>query len=122
MSWNFKKRMLKQYTYIPKNIIKHKHNYSIKCVLEITNKNVHASALGYNTKEYYNVFKCDTCNSFKEDSKERYISKNEEINTSIPLIKGNTNYKNPAYHFCDLFDVVVDVIKEEEGGFYYEKE
>lgn len=112
MSMKFKKWHEREYTYMPKQVDKHKHNYSVKYILEITNNNIHATGNFYNTKSYYNVLKCDSCDSFIPVSKEGnyagHIFKKEDIDKSLPLIKANTNYKNPIYTFKDLYDVVVE--------------
>lgn len=42
MSSKSKKIMLKRQIYLPKNIIKHRHDYCVECILEIQNKNIHA--------------------------------------------------------------------------------
>ena len=112
MSMKLKKVLQKRFTYLPKEIDKHKHNYSVKCVLEITNKNIHASSNYYNKKEYYNVLKCSLCDSFISDPKEGNISGNilsYEYDKSLPLISANTNMKCPAYNFDNLYDVVFKI-------------
>ena len=112
MSMNFKKWHRRKLTYIPSNIgCKHKHNYSIQCVLEITNKNIHASGNYYNKKEYHNVLKCDMCDSFIPLSEEGNIAGyiyNQEYNKEIPFITASTNMKNPAYDFDNLYDVIIN--------------
>ena len=112
MSMNFKKSILLEQTYKPQNIEKHKHDYQIRYLLEITNKNIHASCNYYNKKEYHYVLKCKFCDSFIPDSKEHNfnarIFANEEIDTSLPLIKANTNQKNPNYDFSKLTDVEIE--------------
>lgn len=109
MSINFKRQMIKILTYVDKEVSKHKHDYCIKCILEITNKNIHAAANYYNRKEYYEVLKCNCCNSFIPLSKEGNISGNilnkDEIDESLPKIIASTNLKSPAYNFYDLYDV-----------------
>ena len=111
MSMSYKKLHQRRLTYIPKdNVNKHKHNYSIHCILEITNKNIHASANYYNKKEYYNVLKCEICNSFIPNSIEGNISGNiidKNYNRELPLIVASTNMKNPAYDFNTLYDVSI---------------
>ena len=112
MSMNFKKALRKEFTYVPKDIGKHKHNYVIKCILEITNQNIHASCNNYGKKEYYNVLKCDVCNSFipvtEEGIYSGWIFGDRKIDNSLPLIKASTNRKNLVYTFNDLYDVEVD--------------
>ena len=111
MSMNYKKLHQKKLTYIPMdNVNKHKHKYSVPCVLEITNKNIHASSNYYNKKEYYNVLKCELCNSFIPNSLEGNISghiTSEKYNRELPLIVANTNMKNPVYDFDNLYDVSI---------------
>ena len=108
MSMNFKKTLLKNETYMPKDILKHQHDYNIKCLLEITNVNNHASGNYYNKKEYHYVLKCKYCNSFVPDSKPHNFSGSildNNIDWSLPLIKASTNQKNPHYEFSKLFDI-----------------
>ena len=109
MSMNYKKLELKSMTYIDKEANKHKHDYCIKCLLEITNKNIHATCNYYNKKEYHYVYKCNLCNSFIPDIKDgNYdgtIFANEKIDKSLPTIYANTNYKGPQYEFYKLYDV-----------------
>ena len=106
---NFKKWHQKRLTYIPKdNLEKHKHNYSIYCILEITN--INSTAICYNEKEYYNVLKCSMCNSFISVKEEGNFSGkifNEKYDKSLPLIKANTNMKSPIYNFDNLIDVII---------------
>lgn len=112
MSSKYKKIMEKRLCYLDKNSIKHKHGFSIKCVLEITNRNIHATGSYYNTKEYYEVLKCNLCNSFIPISKEGNISgiifDMNKVEKNLPLIKSSTNKKEPMYEFYDLFDIKVD--------------
>lgn len=109
---NFKKAHLKSLTYVPKDhyLNKHKHNYSIKCVLEITNKNIHASCNYYNRKEYHNVLKCDKCDSFIPNREEGNFSGHifGDYNKELPLIMASTNMKGPAYDFNTLYDVKIN--------------
>ena len=111
MAENFKKRYLRMETYIDPNCLKHKHNYSIKHLLIVTNINKHASSDYYNAKEYYYVLKCNECNSFIPDSVEgnfnHHILSNEPIDESLPVIEANTLQKNPHYNFSKLMDVKV---------------
>lgn len=112
MSMNFKKIMKRRSTYLPKNIFKHKHNYCIKCTLQITNDNEHSSFNYYKSKEYHNVLKCDSCDSFiplsEEGNYDGTIFEITKIDNKLPLITAKTKYKNPIYNFCDLFDVVIN--------------
>ena len=115
MAMNFKKREERKYTYMPKDVLKHKHNYVVECVLEITNMNIHASCDYYKGKEYYNVLKCDMCDSFIPNSKEGNYDGhiiNRIYNKKLPLIRANTNMKNPAYYFNNLTDVVINNKKD----------
>ena len=116
MAINFKKWLQRRLTYLPKdNINKHKHNYTIPCVLEITNKNIHASGNYYNKKEYYDVLKCNLCNSFIPNSKDGNISGiiiDREYDNELPLIKANTMMKSPDYNFDSLCDVKVNMEKK----------
>ena len=111
MSMNFKKNYLMNETYKDKNALKHKHNYSIKYLLIVTNINTHASAGLYNSKEYFCVLKCDKCNSFIPDSVEgnysHYASKDEINDRSLPVITASTIQKQPHYNFCKLLDVEI---------------
>ncbi len=111
MAMNFKKHFQRKMTYIPKDIAtKHKHNYVEHFILEITNKNIHATANCYNTKEYYEVLKCDNCDSFIPNSKDGNFSGiifDDNYNKEIPLITANTNMKGPAYNFDNLYDIVI---------------
>ena len=110
MSINYKKSLINRFTYKPKNVLKHKHNYSIKCILEITNKNIHASCNYYNKKEYYEVLKCSECESFIPNSTPENFSGNIYFfndNENNILIKASTNKKCPEYSFYDLFDVSI---------------
>ena len=65
---NFKKALRKEYTYEDKTC--KNHDYTIKCILEITNDNIHAAGNYYGKKEYYKVIKCSKCNSFVPNSEE----------------------------------------------------
>ena len=111
MSMNFKKLLFKDFTYVPKDIARHKHNYVVKCILEITNQNIHASCNNYGKKEYFNVLKCDQCNSFTSLREEGnflgWIFDSDKIDKTLPLIKANTKKKNMVYTFNDLTDVIV---------------
>lgn len=111
MAENFKKYMLKIETYKPKDIIKHKHNYSIKHLLIITNINEHASSNYYLSKEYYYVLKCNQCDSFIPDSIDGNYQHNifdlKDVDFSLPIITANTLYKQPIYNFSKLIDVEV---------------
>ena len=109
MSQNLRKRLLKMETYIDKSSSKHDHDYSLKHLLIVTNVNKNASCDYYKQKEYYYVLKCNKCNSFIPDSVEgnynHHIFDNENIDSSLPIITANTNYKCPHYNFSKLFDV-----------------
>lgn len=122
MSMNFRKFHQRKLTYIPSNITpKHKHNYVVHCVLEITNKSPRAAYNYYDTKEYHNVLKCDLCDSFIPLSEEGNFSgyiNDQEYNKELPLIMACTNMKNPAYDFDSLYDVA---IKEVSKDVKYEK-
>ena len=111
MSLSYKKWYKKRQTYFPKGINKHRHNYCLKYILEITNVNEHASFNYYNSKEYHNVYKCDLCDSFipikEEGNWNGTIFDDNNINKRLPIIIAKTNYKIPTYDFCDLFDVIV---------------
>jgi hypothetical protein len=115
MSVKYKKIMERRFHYIIKDSTKHKHDFSIKCILEVTNKNIHATGNCYNKKEYYEVLKCSACNSFIPISKEGNINgiifDTNRIDTSLPLIKANTNQKNPTYDFCNLCDIKLENFK-----------
>ena len=70
--------------------------------------NIHASGNYYNKKEYYNVLKCDQCDSFIPLSENGNISGNiidGNYNKELPLIQAKTNMKCPAYFFDNLYDV-----------------
>ena len=112
MSMNFKKALRKDYTYDPKNSIKHKHDYTENYVLEITNDNIHASCNYYQKKEYYDVLKCSLCDSFIPNSKKGIYDGNifnkEDIDQTLPLITAKTKRKSPAYEFYNLYDVKVE--------------
>lgn len=57
MGHNKLNKLIKYETrYIEKNTFKHKHDFSIKCILEVNMLD--------NKKYYYNVLKCSKCNSF----------------------------------------------------------
>ncbi len=107
----FKRMLQRRLTYKPKNIInKHKHNYLLPYVLEITNKNPHATSDNYNKHEYYNVVKCDLCDSFIPDDIEGNIFGyiiDGKYDKKKPLIKASTNMKGPAYNFDNLYDVFI---------------
>lgn len=111
MSECFRKQMLRGATYVPDNIIKHKHNYCIKHLLIITNVNKHASSGYYNSKEYFYVLKCNQCDSFIPDSVKgnygHWIFGDEKIDNSLPVITANTMQKNMIYNNSQLIDVTV---------------
>ena len=98
--------------------IKHQHEFAQECVLEITNKNIHAAGNYYNKKEYYLVLKCLNCNSFISKREEGNIQghlrndfiKNDyphDINMSdYPLITAETKMKCPGYEFSKLENVL----------------
>ena len=100
-------------TYTDRNVSKHKHNYTVKHLLIVTNVNEHARRNYYEKKEYYYVLKCNQCNSFIPDSVEgnfnHRIFNNENIDNSLPIITANTNYKCPHYDFSKLFDVNIKI-------------
>ena len=110
MSMSFKKALRKEYTYIDKTC--KNHDYTIKCILEITNDNIHAAGNYYGKKEYYKVIKCSKCNSFIPNSEEGNYSghffNEDDIDKTLPLIIAKTNKKSPAYVFCDLYDVKIN--------------
>lgn len=112
MSVKYKKIIKKRLNYVSEDSIKHKHNFSVKCILQVTNRNKHASGNYYNKKEYYEVLKCNVCNSFipvcREGNINGIIFDTNKIDVNLPLIKANTNQKNPAYDFCDLFDIELE--------------
>ena len=112
MGSKYKKTIKRRLTYLDKIAIKHKHDFSIKCILEITNKNIHATGNYYNTKEYYEVLKCNICNSFIPISIEGNISgiifDTNKIDKTLPLIKASTNNKEPIYDFYNLSDVKIE--------------
>lgn len=78
--------------------------------MEITNRNIHASTNYYNKKEFYNVLKCEICNSFipnlEEGNVSGYISE-KDYNSELPLIVASTTMKNLAYDFNNLYDVSI---------------
>ena len=110
MAVNFKKWHLNMETYKDKNCSKHKHNYSIKYLLIVTNTNKFAG-ICYNTKEYYQVLKCDSCNSFIPDSiagnYNHWLTHIDDVDKNLPVITANTIQKCPHYNFSKLVDVVV---------------
>ena len=104
----------KKVTYIDKSI-KHKHEYTEKYILEITNKNIHASANYYNKCDYYEVLKCKECMAFtsikKEGNYSGYIlgDVNEFLNSNnLPFIYADSLQKGPEYHFDELINVRLD--------------
>ena len=115
MSENIKKHILRMDTYKPKETIMHKHNYSIKHLLIVTNINKYASSNYYLKKEYYYVLKCDKCNSFIPDTidgnYQHHIAYEKDIDSSLPTIAANTMAKNPIYFFSQLIDVDVKTSK-----------
>ena len=112
MTINFKKKEERRLTYIPKKIKeKHKHNYIIEYILEITNDNIHATGNYYNKKEYYQVLKCNQCDSFIPSPKKGNslgLVLNNEYDKNLPLIKAKTNMKCPAYNYNNLYDVEIN--------------
>lgn len=111
MSECLRKKFESQFTYEEKTI-KHKHEYTLDYILEITNINVHASTGYYNDKEYNHVLKCKYCNSFISYKEEGNISGailgNIETflkNNMFPFIYADTNAKNPIYLFSELQNV-----------------
>lgn len=108
MSMNYRKWQIMNMTYIPKNVVKHKHNYTEKYILEITNINPHATSNYYLSKEYHYILKCDKCNSFIPDSTEGnfdgLIFNIEDIDKNMPMLKINTNQKGPLYVFNKLIE------------------
>ena len=109
MSINFKKHMLMRETYKPRELFNHKHNYSIKHLLIVTNINKHASANYYLKKEYYYVLKCNQCDSFIPDiidgNYQHHIFYEKDVDFSYPIITANTMSKNPIYDFSELIDI-----------------
>ena len=109
MSENFRKHMLRMNTYKPKGLVKHKHNYSMKHLLIVTNVNNHASSNYYLKKEYYYVLKCDQCNSFipeiVDGNYQHHIFYEKDVDFNLPTITANTMAKNPIYCFSELIDV-----------------
>lgn len=89
--------------------LKHTHNFSIKCILEVSNnKN--------NMINYYNVVKCSECNSFKSIKKEGniqgHIFNTNEIDKRLPRIKAISNSKYIIIEFSKLKKVEYYNIKE----------
>ena len=82
--------MLKKETYKPKELSKHKHNYSLKHLLIVTNINNRATSNYYLKKEYYYVLKCDQCNSFIPDiipnNYQHNIFEIKDIDYNLPII------------------------------------
>ena len=111
MSQNFKKNILRAETYKPKELFKHKHNYSMKYLLIVTNINKHASSNYYLKKEYYYVLKCDQCNSFIPEivggNYQHNIFYEKDVDFNLPIITANIIEKNPVYSFSKLIDVNV---------------
>ncbi len=107
----FRKALIEKETYLSKNIKKHKHNYSIRYLLTVTNINEHASDRCYLQKEYYNVLKCDQCDSFIPFSEpgnwSGLVLDNEKPDFTLPVITANSDKKSPHYSFSELIDVEV---------------
>ena len=93
--------------YQSKQSFKHKHNYSIKHLLIVTNINEHASANNYLQKEYYYVLKCSECDSFVPTDGNYSIFNEKDVDFSLPIIKANTIEKSPLYSFNKLLDVEI---------------
>lgn len=112
MAHNFIRNHLRSQTYIPKNIIKHKHIYCEKHLLVIANINEHASSNNYKKNEYYYVLKCNQCDSFIPDiipgNFNHLILHPEEIDNSYPIITANTLQKDHHYVFSKLIDVITE--------------
>lgn len=110
MSMCLRKGMEKSTMYQEKNIEKHQHEFDLECILEVTNKNTTTSSMYYGDKEYYHVWKCNHCNSFKSIEKRGNCQGN--ISTALtkeqlklPLIKADTMQKNQVYDFCKLENI-----------------
>lgn len=88
MSKCFRKRLEEDITYIDKTANHKKHNYVIPCILQLTFTN--KLEINYLRKEYYNVLKCNECNSFHSVSEEHNIS--GHIFEDIDLTNKNVIY------------------------------
>ncbi len=112
MSQKFKKWLKITETYKDHDYLKHKHSYSIKYLLVVTNINEHASSNYFGKKEYYYVLKCSGCNSFIPDridgNCQHKIFNIDDIDYSLPKITANTMQKCPIYNFSKLIDVKTD--------------
>lgn len=111
MSQNFKKWIASTVTYNDKER-KHKHEYTEPYILEITNKNIHATGNYYNRCEYFKVLKCKDCISFTSFSEEgNYLGSilgdvESFLSTNtLPFIYADTMEKNPVYSFNKLENV-----------------
>ena len=110
MSLSFRKMMLNEYTYRNPFEFKHKHEYSIKCLLIVND-------LNKNKKFYHYVLKCNKCNSFIPKS-ENYnfngkIFDIDTIDKSIPVIRANSSTGKHRYNFKKLFNVSISELTDD---------
>ncbi len=87
--------------YLDNSKIKHKHNFSVKCILEINL---------INDIRYYNVLKCDRCNSFISIREEgnvqgRIFRELNEQQKKLPLLKCYVNKRNIIVPFSMIEEV-----------------
>lgn len=89
--------------YIDKTVEKHKHDFKVHCILEITNPAGEIS--------YYNVKKCNKCNSFESISEEGNIQGHifkalNKREIKLPIITADWNKKMAIPQFSKLKNIL----------------
>ena len=89
-------------TWLEKNVERHKHNFSVHCILEEHSPN--------GTIGYFNVLKCDNCNSFKWISEDgnicgRIFNQLTDKQKQLPVIKGYKKHNN-LIGFYDIEKII----------------
>lgn len=86
----------RQYKFNDKSVPRHKHNYVVDAIAEVT----HGS--GYMVL-HYNILKCDRCNSFycKYD-KGSMSGFTKEVDSSLPMIRLKTRHKHLDFKDLEL--------------------
>ena len=122
MSKCFRKEMLEQSTWHDKSAEKHKHDFSIKCLLEQRRKDILAR---YNNYEilYEHAYLCSKCHSFIIVSKELYKittkfdeEKKKVLSLDEEKLPRIIAYNNSKFVNSTNFDSI-----QFPGGYIYER-
>ena len=95
-------RLIKRETkFLEKKTMKHKHHFNVKCILEINMLD--------NKREYFNVLKCEQCNSFISNSESNniqgHIFDKFENKDNLPILVANVSKRNLIIPFSYIKSV-----------------